>query len=247
MLRVSSPTRVGRLQCHNACTTILVLAVLVMLPAACEGSRELSRSSAAELIRNSGQFREPEAVTLKSQPGWALRAESADEHEEQATARAVEAYADHFAEVAVLRHLGLVDIRAAVTSRPTPGHPFWEFRVGPHLTDEGRREAAPDPAGARREALALARRELIEVTGISATQDGVARVEYTWRLVPTGAGAAFDPTNAAYRSLPEQLQKLVVRPTSLTGATAERRYGGTKNSTAVLRRYDDGWRVQSVN
>lgn len=243
----SSLVHVGRLCRHNVCMTILVLTVLVILPAACVGSRELTRDKAAELIRNDEQFRAPESIALKPQPGWAQRVQSADEAQGQATARAVESYTEYFAEVAVLRHLGLVDVKVTVTERPTPTHPFWEFRMEPHLTDEGRKEAAADPASAGRQAIALARKELIEVTGISIPRDGVAQVEYTWRLVPTEAGAAFDTTTPAYKNLPAPLQKLVVRPTSLTRATAERRYDGTKRSTALLRRYDDGWRVQALD
>ena len=72
---------------------------------------------------------------------------------------------------------------------------------------------APGNAEKQSFSIPAARRELVAITGI-AKQHNVANVEFTWRWVPLNeVGAALYPTGVRYRS------------------------------TAILRTYDDGWRI----
>lgn len=217
----------------------------ILLTPSCAGGQELNRSRAAELIQNSGNFRAV-SYELQGQPEWTIKAESDDEPEEQARSRAVESYSDYFAEIAVFRYLGLVEVKATTIERPASGYLFWKFRMTPTLTAKGRQRAAQDSDGQERQAVVLARKEVVSVTGITTPRQGVAQVEFTWKSVPTEEGAAFDPGSTTYKNLPEALQKVISRPTSATFRTAERKYDGVNKSTAVLQRYDDGWRVQLI-
>lgn len=76
--------------------------------------------------------------------------------------------------------------------------------------------------------------------------EGVARAELTWKEVSTTAGEAFDPTTATYRGLPEWIHRGMAGPASGLGKGLERKYGVTQKGAALLRLYDDGWRVQHL-
>jgi hypothetical protein len=217
----------------------------ILLIPSCANAQELSRPYAAELIQNSKNFRTV-SYALHDQPEWTIKAASDDEPEEQAQARAVESYSNYFAEIAVFRYLGLVDVMATTIERPTSRYLFWKFRITPTLTAKGKQRAAQDTVGQNRHAVVLARKEIVSITGITTPRQGIAQVEFTWKLMPTEEGAAFDTGSKAYKNLPESLRKIISRPTSATFRTAERKYDEINKSTAVFQRYDDGWRVQLI-
>jgi hypothetical protein len=77
--------------------------------------------------------------------------------------------------------------------------------------------APPEDSGKSSFALPVARRELVEVTGIS-KQGIAADVDFTWRWVPLNEiGAALYSSDLHYKS------------------------------TVAFRQYDDGWRVVQSN
>ena len=247
MSGVDSPTRAGSLRPLRALITAFVIAALPALAVNCGAPQELTRAGAADLIRNSEDFRAPLTVTLPGKREWPTEARSADEPEEEARARAVDSYAKTNPEVAAFRHLGLIDFRARLVEGPSPAHAWWRFELEPVLTEKGEQEAAA--AGARdkkQKELAVARHELVEVTGVTAPQAGASQAEFTWRQVPTRAGEAFDPNGETYRSFPVWLRQLIAGPPGGFGRSAERGYGVALKGKALLRRYDDGWRVQHI-
>jgi hypothetical protein len=64
----------------------------------------------------------------------------------------------------------------------------------------------------------LAHRELLDVTGIQAESNAsTARVDFTWRLVPTAGGAALHQASSPLRG------------------------------SATFERHDDGWRLARVD
>jgi len=223
-----------------------VIAALPALAVNCSGPKELTRTGAADLIRSSEDFHAPITITLPGKREWPTGARSADEPEAEARARAVDSYARTSAELAAFRHLGLIDFNARLIEGPSPTHAWWRFELEPVLTEKGDRATANGASGMRQTEIAVARRELVEVTGITTQKAGTAQVEFTWKQVTTFAGEAFDPSSETYRSLPEWLRQKISGPPGGFGRSAERRYGDVRKGKALLQLYDDGWRVQLV-
>ena len=90
------------------------------------------------------------------------------------------------------------------------------------------------------------RKEVVEVTGITKIDEGNAQVEFTWKAVPTPLGEAFDPTSATFKGLPADLQQVITQPRGFSGKKLAQSYGKARRSTALLKLYDDGWRVVAV-
>lgn len=214
--------------------------------AGCSASRELTRTRAAALIRDSEEFRHPVSVPLPGEREQPVRALPPGESEEAAGGRALDEYARSHVEVAAFRQLGLVDLRATLVEGPSPEHAWWRFSVEPVLTEKGEKEGVGEPGGKGRNGIVIARRELIEVTGLTAPKEGEARSDFTWKEVPTTAGEAFDPTTDTHGGLPKWIRRGMAGPASGLGKGLERKYGVTRKGAALLRLYDDGWRVQHL-
>jgi hypothetical protein len=248
--------------------------IVVALLAGCAQSQELTRSRASALIQNSKEFNEPVAVVLKSKDNMSVSAESSDEPEERARARAVELYFNDYPALEIFQHFGLLEVRLQVIKRPQavsgPQFPVtrpdgttvltppvrtgyaeaWQFKVEPRLTEKGLR-AAIRVNGGSEYAMPLYRREVVQVTGVSHTGGGKAQAEFTWRVVPTEVGKAFDTGSAAFKNLPPKLRQEVTSPRGILqrtpfATTLERDYAGLKKGTAFFQRYDDGWRLTDV-
>lgn len=233
--------------CRYGIHLALFWAIILIAPSAgCSGSRELTRSRAGDLIRDSADFRRPVSVALPGKREQPTRAQSTDEPEVAARGRAFDEYARSHVEMAVFRHLGLIDFRAALVEVPSPEHEWWRFGVESVLTEKGEREAAEESEGKGREGIVISRRELIEVMGLATPAAGTARAEFTWKEVPTPTGEAFDPMTDAYRGLPEWIRRGMAGPASGMGKGLERKYGVPRKGTALLQLYDDGWRVQHI-
>lgn len=241
----ASQGRAGRSLCRGILRALIWITILIASPAGCSGSRELTRPRAGDLIEDSGEFRRPASVRLLGKRDLPTRAKSTDEPEVEARERAFDEYERSHVEMAVFRHLGLIDFRAALVEGPSPEHEWWRFSVEPVLTEKGEREAVAAEGKGRREII-ISRRELIEVTGLTTPAGGAARAEFTWKEVPTPAGEAFDPASDAYRRLPEWIRRGLAGPASGLGKGLERNYGVARKGSALLRLYDDGWRVQHI-
>lgn len=247
--------------------------LVVVLLAGCAQSQELTRPRALALIQNSKEFGEPAAVVLKGKDDMSMSAESADETEERARARAAELYFNDYPALEIFQHFGLLEVRLEVLKRPQavsgPQFPVtrpdgttvltppmrtgqsepWHFKVEPRLTQKGLRVAIRVNGGEY--AIPVYRREVMQVTGVTHTGAGKAQAEFTWRVVPAEAGEAFDTSSTAFKSLPPKLQQEITSPRGLLqrtpfATTLERDYTGIKKGTAFFQRYDDGWRLTDV-
>jgi hypothetical protein len=246
MTEIASRARTGR--SFHCRTPLAVLAGFFVIAAStnCSGSRELTRSRADNLVRESVDFRRPITIPLPGKREQPTQARSLNESEEVARERAIDDYVRAHVEMAVFRHLGLIDFRAALVERPSPEHEWWRFSVEPVLTEAGEREAAEESEGKGRKGIVISRPDLIELTGLATPAAGAARAEFTWKEVPTPAGEAFDPTTDAYRGLPEWIRRGMAGPASGMGKGLERKYDVPRKGTALLQLYDDGWRVQHI-
>lgn len=241
-----SRARADKPFCRGVLLAIFAAMGLIAFSTACSGSRELTRRHARDLIEGAGDFRRPISVVLPGKRDQPTRAKATDEAEGEARERAFDEYAHSHTEMAVFSQLGLINFTATLIEGPSPEHEWWRFSVEPVLTDKGGREAVEEPAGSGRKGIAIARREVIEVTGLTAPKEGAARAEFTWKEVPTPAGEAFDPTGDTYRALPEWVRRDLAGPASGLGKGLERKYGVARKGSALLRLYDDGWRVQHL-
>lgn len=231
---------------QRALSAAFVTAVLFAFTVNCASSRVITRAKAADLIRDSNDFNLPVFVTISGKREWPTEARSAEESEDGARQRAVDSYTKTNAELATFRHLGLINVEAKLVEGPSLSHAWWRFELEPVLTKEGRQGTVESSGDKSPKGIAIARRELVEVTGVSAPQAGTARAEFTWRQVPTSAGEAFDVNSETYRTLPEWLQQLIVGQPRILGRSARREYGDIRKGEAFLQLYDDGWRVQHV-
>jgi hypothetical protein len=215
-----------------------------MLGTGCTGSRELSRSRALALLKDSKDFRSPVSLLLTTHHGSPIEAQSLDEPALGAQTRIIERYLKDHPQVAVFQYLGLVEVRATVVQTPEADHLWWKFDLQPALTEKGEELAARERTPGQ--AVPIARKEVIEVTGITKTSEGSAEAEFTWKEVPTEMGEVFDPQSAAFRSLPETLREAITKPRGIIGRDATRKYGEIYTATAVYQLYDDGWRLQMI-
>jgi hypothetical protein len=248
---------------------LLLISCIITLCSNCAQSKDLNRSRASALISNSKEFKEPAAILLRDNYGEvSTPAQSEDEEESVAQPRAVEAFLDNHPALAVLQYLGLIEVTAQLTQKPkvikapeirverpdntTARSPLgrdslapWKFTIRANLTEKGKKSA-----GSGGQTIPLFTKQVIEVTGIITTQNGGAQAEFTWRAVPTAVGEAFDPTSAKYKNLPPKLQQGLRKPTGLLQKTPLA--DTTEINTAIrkgisyFQRYDDGWRLISI-
>ncbi len=221
-----------------------ILGIFIALATSCAAARELSRSRALALLKESKDFQSPVSLLMASERALTVEAHSMSEPAAMAEARAIEIFLNGHPQVAVFRHLGLADVRTSVVQRAEPDHLWWKFDVEPFLTEKGKELAAREHAP--EQAIPIARKEVIEVTGIRKVGEISAMVEFTFKDVPTEAGEVFDPQSAAYRSLPASLQAAITRPRGMMGRDATRKYGETYTGAASFQLYDDGWRVHAI-
>lgn len=248
---------------------LLLISCIITLCSNCAQSKDLNRSRASALISTSKEFKELAAILLRDDYGEvSIPAQSKDDEESVAQTRAVEDFLENHPALAVLQHLGLIEVTAQATQktkvikapeikveRPdgtTARSPLgsdslapWKFAIRVNLTEKGKKEAGSDG-----HTIPLFTKRLIDITGIITTQNGGAQAEFTWRAVPTSVGEAFDPTSAAYKSLPPKLQQGLRKPTGLLQKTplAETTEINTvtRKGVAYFQRYDDGWRLISI-
>ncbi len=233
---------------------LLLLTFIVFAALGCGGSsKDLNRASAQRMIEAFEKFKQPLGVGLKDEAEWQVRPRSSDETEQDARARALEMYLSDKRAVAVLRHLGYVEIKVALVKQAEINGSGlfasvkpWLFRIEPTLTGKGR-AAAQSQGVTGDKAVALGRREVVEVTGIR-EKAGQAVADFTWKTAPTEAGKAFDPASDAFKTLPPELREAVATSQGLGpfGSAATRDWSQLHKAAANFQKYDDGWRVTAI-
>lgn len=224
----------------------LVVACLAMQLSACGAlnSKEMTRDRARKLIESDKSFTQPYVIRLESAEKYLVSAKSADE--EPPDLRAIEEFGEDYPLTAALRLLGLVEVKATAIKRPESA-PYgrvtgWYYRLESRLTEKGEQLAE----GAK-DGLPLYRREVVEVTGVTAGQSNSAVAEFKWKRVPTRAGEALEAEGPTFKSLPAEIQQNLRRSISKFGNALPVSYKLVQNGRAEFRLYDDGWRVISVS
>ncbi len=112
-----------------------------------------------------------------------------------------------------LQHHGWLSGTTAPCPPALAPPPCWDVTLTPSGVDTIQSLIATGDAEKQSFSIPAARRELVAITGIS-RQGNIADVEFTWKWIPLNeVGAVFYSGDTRYRS------------------------------TAIFRRYDDGWRV----
>lgn len=229
---------------------VLTAFCLVALLQGCAvlNSKDLSRSRALDLLRAHKEFKTPKVLPLRDVAKFNIPALSEDE-DPVPYDRAIEAFFENYADMGVLRELGLVMSEATLTDRPQKLIPTgtligWRFSINTRLTVKGR-EAAKAEGSTGEDALPLFKKEILEVSGVRKQSENRAQAEFTWKAVPTPIGEAFDPASKAFKSLPAKLQQKVSQPT-LFGNSLKLEFGETRKAVGYFQLYDDGWRVDFI-
>lgn len=227
--------------------------VIAAIPGCGSASGDLTRESARKLIEKSDRFKAPIVATLKDDKELPMLPNSADETEQQARARVVEMRLSSDLTLAVLRHLGYADVKATLVrpGRMVGSGAFadiqpWVFNVEASLTDKGREEAKSEGLDGGK-AVPLARREVVEVTGIK--KEGIrGEAEFTWKAIPTEAGKAFDPSTDTFKSLPPELREALTKARGVGpfAKSATVNWSDVQRTGAAFQKYDDGWRLTGV-
>jgi hypothetical protein len=239
---------------HYRLSDVTIVIILMLFSPACGNSQDLNRSNAKRLIEESDKFKSPITVKLETEKERHVQPQAADETEEDATKRAIEMYFSDNRQIAVLRQLGYVDVKATVVKKAeVKGSGVfasirpWIFKMEPSLTEKGKtatkaQNTNPDKT------VVLARRGVIEVTGIRKAEIQ-AVADFTWKAIPTEVGKVFDPTSDAFKSLPPEMQEALkeTRGAGPFGSAGTIDWSQTYKASANFQKYDDGWRVVSIS
>jgi hypothetical protein len=211
-------------------------------------SNGLTRSRASEVITASEEFQRPVSITLLPEYRQSLTLIGTGSQTTPKTEFALGRFLESRPELAVLRHLRLIEI--SVKNIEYPDSASSPVTVATSLTSEGQTAARKWQRSGNGWIIPSARRELIEVTGVARGEGGSkqARVEYTWRWQPTDIGDNFDTSSQSHRSLPASIRESF-EGTNFAGALRDLGQvvlfdsSRTQKTTATLQLYDDGWRV----
>jgi hypothetical protein len=225
------------------CLNILIAIVGIVFSTSCTGSdpKNLTRDRARELIKAHENFSNPYVIRLEGSDKFLVPAESPDG--QPPDDRAIELFYQDYPLSGALHHLGLVEAGAIVVKKPEvldfTGHvTAWEYKIETRLTAKGEEQADKAKNG-----LPLYRREVTEVTGVTAGQTGRARAEFKWRRVPTPVGEALEVEGATFKSLPVKMQEGIKRSISQVGNALPVSYKRVQSGHAEFQLYDDGWRL----
>lgn len=234
-------------------TLLLAIAAALVVAPGCS-ARGLGRPGAKKLIEESEKFKAPVVVALKVEDDIRLFPQSPGESEQAVRERALRNYLSSNPAVAVLRHLGYVEANAIVVQayeeknvRGFPVKSPWVLKIEPAITEKGKSLAGPKGL-ASGNAVVLARREVVEVTGVR-ERAGQAAADFTWKMIPTEAGKAFDPAGDIFKSLPQELREALTKSRGVSpfGRAGTQDWGQLNKAAADFRKYDDGWRLASIS
>ena len=174
---------------------VLLLTVVLCLAPACSPRDFLTRRLAAGLISSAGAFKAPQVFWLKTGIVSNKDFNSPDS--------------------LVLQHQRWIIGTQQKCPAGVDPPPCWDVVLSPHGVDAFRSLIAESTHGGTQVPIRVARRELVDITGISKAGN-FADVEFLWHWVAMNeVGSALYDSGVRYRS------------------------------TVGFRRYDDGWRVQT--
>ena len=222
------------------------------------GSKELTRSQAQTMITSNQEFKDIKTLdyinrTLREDKKGTSVAKSPDEPEAAIIQGRIGDYFVEEPRVGIADHLGLVQPKLKrINEKPenlgslTPSG-FWYFEENYTLTEKGKTYWSDYDLPAQETVIPTAKKEFINVTGITNTGATEASAEFTYRWLPNRLGKSLDPSTEEFKSLPENLK------TNLTSVYPYRvlpfviDWGGERAGSARFQKYDDGWRLINIS
>lgn len=229
-------------------TLIFVMGILT----ACEG-KDLTRSKAESLIVASPQFKSPQTVSLISpmeNDPFGLEKASDSEKVEEAKPRYLQRFLQYHPRIAVLNHLGLISIEQSLLREEkavgTQVPAMWYFSVKARLSEQGRALWKEYGLPAAEDAIPLARREFVSITGIMSQGENRAQADFNWKWSANKIGLAFQENTDEFKALPLEMQKGLRGQTEANRQALTENWSGERKGKASFERFDDGWRISGM-
>ncbi len=237
----------------------LLISLVLLLPGCT--SEELSRPQAQKLIEAGNDYRQPFTLSLMQGDivgrGEGLVPVKDATNAPAAEERAVKEYFELYPQVAIANHLGLVEVRVKAMDleeskrRTMDGGSFWHLDEKYLPTDKAKALWNEYNLPPTADTIPLAKKEIVEVTGITKQGEERATAQFTWKFVPNEAGKAYDNATAEFKNLPADLQRLLDGTLPPSDHIFKRKnetmsYDGSRQGEAMFRRYDDGWRLEAA-
>ena len=248
-------------------TIYLILPLLIPLLFFSSGcnSKELSRSKAQNLIEATADYKQPYALPLVqgraaiAGEGSLAILEDRTETPQEAEARKIKVYMEMFPQIAVADFLALVEPRVKSHQSEQPRHehwmddPVWWFDEKYAATGKAKALWKDYDLPPSEDSIPLAKKEFVEVTGITKQGEDSAVAQFTWKYVPNRTSKYFDASTDEFKTLPAEVQQRMLgkqQPTILVREPQDQTIKFTSDARqgqAAFRRYDDGWRLESVS
>jgi hypothetical protein len=231
---------------------LLCLFCFSVSSAACQSTKELTRAKAQSLIEASAQFQQPAALSLETDDEDAAKAllinkASASETASEAAPRALARFLDHYPQIAVANHLGLVKIEQAFVKEEKANliisQPQWYFTFKARANEKGKAMWKEYKLPPDEKAIPLAQKQFGAVTGITRLADNQAQADFTWQWKANSVGKALDSTTEEFKSLPAAIQKSLLGQSANNYQPRIEEWGGERKVSGLFQRYDDGWRL----
>ncbi len=234
-----------------------LIVIYLLTVTACQ-SKDLSRAQAQKMITSTQEFKDVTSFDYINQSlkddknkGSSV-AKSADEPEAAAVQNRINGYFREAPRVGIADHFGLVKAelrrineKPEVYSSLTPSG-FWLFDESYTLTDKAKKYWSDYGLPVQETVIPTAKKEFINVTGITKLGETGASVEFTYRWLPNELGKALDPSTEEFKQLPENLKTNLTKvyPYAVSPFIVD--WGNERGGSAQFQKYDDGWRLMTV-
>jgi len=232
----------------------LILVTLINLATtACGQAKDLNRTKAQTLIVESTDFKQPAVLALKSpaeSEPFGLNKSSKSEKVEDAKVRNLQLFLSYYPRIAAAAHLGLATIdQELIREEKAVGVQVsaqWFFSVKTSTTEQGKKMWKEYGSPASDVAIPLARKEFVNITGITSPAENQALAEFTWKWNSNKAAHALQENTDDFKALPADIQQGLLGRTEGNRQNQTEIWDGERKGKALFQRYDDGWRLVSI-
>lgn len=217
-----------------------------------QSTKELTRPQAQSLIIESAEWKHPATVSLATRyenPAEALRMNKASDSEEveEGKVRNLVLFFEYFPQIGVANHLGLVTIEQVLVKEEKAnlivGSSQWYFTVKVRANDKGKALWKDYGLPPNDEAIPLAKKQFVGITGITKLAENQVKADFTWKWIPNQIAKFLQPDTDEFKSLPAELQKAMLGKSPNNYQPKTEDWSGERNAAGIVQRYDDGWRL----
>jgi hypothetical protein len=232
--------------------SLFLLIVFGLISISCS-SKELSRSTAQSIIEASPAFKEAANISLadpfhERMPNGLEKA-SPDEVREQAQQRVLERELQWQPQMAAANNLGLVSLSADFVKEDKAFMQIpaeFYFKVVARANSKGKALWKDYELRETDESLPIARKEITGITGITKLGENQAATDFIYEWIPNELGKTLDPTTEEFKRLPVEMQKDLTGKGSESNQNKSFDWSGERRGKALFQKYDDGWRLDTV-